>query len=282
MSYFQFPEEYDPDLDPTPEDEEYTPDDLLVMLLAQLATMQADRFNLFRADDLPRIQRLRLEGVEKNGMLVFPADPEPEVITDWNDDGYSEQVANYCVQNQVIRETAELWRGSGNRLLRQSAVGMRKQWYMLPLPRLMSDDDFRNRYLANGYANLGQIMGFTGRGGYQNRPVFENVIATPFTNRIGQEKTKYQGVGVIDDHHQPITGTNMFENVANIVGMFDARYGGVHQQENNGLYQFLVNGSREVFEMDNDPSKRTTEWRRPIVMDKDVEREDAWQMAKQL
>lgn len=282
MSYFEFPTEYDPDLDPTPEDEQFSPDDLLTMLMATIATMQADRFNILRAEIIPRIQQLRLEGVEQNGLLVFPAEPEPEAITDWNEDGYSETVVNYCVQSRVIREAADKWRGSGNRLLRQAAINARKQWYMLPLPRLMDDDDFRSRYLANAYANLGQLIGFTGAGGYQNRPVFENVIATPFTNRIGRELVKYQGVGVVDDHHQPITGTNMFENVANIVSLFDARHSSVHQTENNGLYQFLVNGSREVFAMDNDPSLRTEEWRRPIILDKDAEREEAWQVAKQL
>lgn len=283
-SFFQFDLAYNPALDPTPEDEVYTPTDLITILFQMLLGMEVEDFNLFRERAIPEFQRLLREGVPQNGVLVLPAEPEPAEITAWNDDGFSEDVVDGCVQSRVIRETADKWRGSGNRLLRESAIDMRQAWYMLPLARLMENAEFHNRYMANLFANRGQIVGISGRGGYSDRPVFSSVLSEPVTIN-GRQVIKYQGLEPLADRWQPTTGTNPQDTIDLILDLFTQRFSSVQSTDDNGLYAFLVNGSARVWKMDREPQLRTEEWRPSApeyYFQRAQERADAWAQARLL
>jgi hypothetical protein len=280
MSTFKFLQDYDPALDPTPEDEEYTPTDLTIIMLNELRGMQAADFNLWRTERLPAIEKLLAEGVEIGGELRLPAPEDPAEITEW-DGGYSVAVSGgNCVQSQAIHETAQDWAGSGNRLLRQASTFMLRQWYLLPVEGFDGDDGFEQQYLENATCRPHAPM-IRGRSGFVNKAVFARIESDTFTDRGGQERTVYRGFDPLPDHNQPITGTNMSDLVANIVGLFEERF----SPYGPGFYGFLRTGAAQVFDMDRKPELRDETWRPATSVfqfNRAGEIEAAWDIAKQL
>lgn len=189
--------EFDP-LD-TNEDGEVSPMEELIGLADELETLQAADFNFWRAQRLARLQKLIAEGVEGED-FVFHPEPEVSPATEFGPDGFS--LDGIFVQFEPIIEMANRWADSKDRTLEYGATLMHKNRYFLPLDRFADDQEVMDRYMKNLSAAAGGPMLF-GRSGYRNAPVFESFVAV----EVGPH-TRYNGVGVIPDHHFPYAGSN--------------------------------------------------------------------------
>ncbi len=180
----------------------------LIILASELEDLQAADFNLWRAHRLARLQELVSTGVEGEE-FVFQPEPESDPSTEFDDEGFSVDLSNGCVQYEPIIETANRWAESRDRILEYGAMLLHRNRYMLPIARLEGDEDFQDRYLKN-LTSPPKPM-FFGRTGYTNKPVFES-----FTEEKIGPHTRYTGHGVIENHFQPYAGLNQGE----IVEMF--------------------------------------------------------------
>lgn len=230
--------EYDPELDPTPEDGEYTPRDELILMVNELKVLQAEDFNLWRAARIANMEKLITEGVEGDAFVFEPSPPQADPPSEFDSDGFSEALSNGCVAYEPIIEIANRWAGSNDRLLEFAASELLALRSMLPIARLEGDSEFQDRYAKN-LATAAKGPWVFGRSGYKNQPVFESFAVEE--GRSGQKVVT--GQGVVENHFFPYAGANQ----VNIVQIFkdDVAKGAFRGRA-------LRSASNAVFEMDRD------------------------------
>jgi hypothetical protein len=207
--------EYDPELDPTPEDGEITVRDELIILAGELESLQAADFNFWRAQRLARLQALITDGVEGDDFVFRPEPPAPEV-PEFDGSGFATQLVDGCTAYEPMIATGEKWKNSNDRILEYAAQALLRNRYMLPVALFATDTEFQERYQKNLTCRPHPPF-FFGRSGYFNKPVYESFVEG---SRWG--RPFYTGKDPIADRFMPFAGSQQDDIVATFIEDWDS------------------------------------------------------------